>query len=137
MHSFLYIRHFIKIKNRVAVCVCGGRAGTPSRGVVHAGCGAFVTFRYARCAFSTTYCRTLGQGSRPGRHNTKIKNRVAVCVCGGRAGTRTLDPLIKSQLLYQLSYAPGPVVILSSLLSFDLGDYSPFLAKCKGIYHFL
>ena len=24
---------------------------------------------------------------------------------GGRAGTRTLDPLIKSQLLYQLSYA--------------------------------
>ena len=27
--------------------------------------------------------------------------------CGGRAGTRTLDPLIKSQLLYQLSYAPG------------------------------
>ena len=25
---------------------------------------------------------------------------------GGRAGTRTLDPLIKSQLLYQLSYAP-------------------------------
>lgn len=35
------------------------------------------------------------QGSRPGRHNTKIKNRVAVYVCGGRAGTRTLDPLIK------------------------------------------
>jgi hypothetical protein len=26
---------------------------------------------------------------------------------GGRTRTRTLDPLIKSQLLYQLSYAPG------------------------------
>ena len=27
-------------------------------------------------------------------------------VGGGRTRTRTLDPLIKSQLLYQLSYAP-------------------------------
>ena len=27
--------------------------------------------------------------------------------CGGRTRIRTLDPLIKSQLLYQLSYAPG------------------------------
>src|SRR5580658_3798839 len=27
---------------------------------------------------------------------------------GGRTRTRTLDPLIKSQLLYQLSYAPQP-----------------------------
>jgi hypothetical protein len=27
---------------------------------------------------------------------------------GGRSRTRTYDPLIKSQLLYQLSYAPGP-----------------------------
>src|SRR6478609_2862027 len=26
---------------------------------------------------------------------------------GGRSRTRTCDPLIKSQLLYQLSYAPG------------------------------
>ncbi len=25
---------------------------------------------------------------------------------GGRTRTRTVDPLIKSQLLYQLSYAP-------------------------------
>src|SRR6266516_389176 len=29
-------------------------------------------------------------------------------LAGGRTRTRTLDPLIKSQLLYQLSYAPGP-----------------------------
>ncbi len=28
-------------------------------------------------------------------------------VDGGRTRTRTWDPLIKSQLLYQLSYAPG------------------------------
>ncbi len=28
---------------------------------------------------------------------------------GGRTRTRTLDPLIKSQLLYQLSYAPIPM----------------------------
>ena len=27
-------------------------------------------------------------------------------ISGGRTRTRTLDPLIKSQLLYQLSYAP-------------------------------
>ena len=30
----------------------------------------------------------------------------AVEMFGGRTRTRTLDPLIKSQLLYQLSYAP-------------------------------
>ena len=28
-------------------------------------------------------------------------------VFGGRSRARTCDPLIKSQLLYQLSYAPG------------------------------
>jgi hypothetical protein len=27
---------------------------------------------------------------------------------GGRSRARTYDPLIKSQLLYQLSYAPAP-----------------------------
>ncbi len=30
------------------------------------------------------------------------------CRVGGRTRARTWDPLIKSQLLYQLSYAPGP-----------------------------
>jgi hypothetical protein len=29
----------------------------------------------------------------------------------GPAGTRTLDPLIKSQLLYQLSYKTGTVKV--------------------------
>ena len=38
--------------------------------------------------------------------STKIKNHHTVdFYFGGRAGIRTLDPLIKSQLLYQLSYA--------------------------------
>jgi hypothetical protein len=36
-----------------------------------------------------------------------MKNaRDNVEVSGGRTRIRTLDPLIKSQLLYQLSYAP-------------------------------
>ncbi len=34
------------------------------------------------------------------------KPRPADPVSGGRTRTRTLDKLIKSQLLYQLSYAP-------------------------------
>jgi hypothetical protein len=34
------------------------------------------------------------------------KNQSIQCDDGGRTRTRTLDPLIKSQLLYQLSYAP-------------------------------
>ena len=37
-----------------------------------------------------------------------------LCLCpfcdGGRTRARTLDPLIKSQLLYQLSYAPITVI---------------------------
>ena len=41
-------------------------------------------------------------------HTDKNKKPLyAAYIFGGRTGTRTLDPLIKSQLLYQLSYAPG------------------------------
>jgi hypothetical protein len=40
------------------------------------------------------------------------KAKISFCnfnaLIGGRTRTRTLDPLIKSQLLYQLSYAPQP-----------------------------
>ncbi len=32
--------------------------------------------------------------------------RQLLALIGGPAGTRTLDPLIKSQLLYHLSYRP-------------------------------
>jgi hypothetical protein len=35
------------------------------------------------------------------------ENLACAGVIGGRTRIRTLDPLIKSQLLYQLSYAPG------------------------------
>jgi hypothetical protein len=35
-----------------------------------------------------------------------LKGKKINSVNGGRTRTRTLDPLIKSQLLYQLSYAP-------------------------------
>jgi hypothetical protein len=36
-----------------------------------------------------------------------VENSEKRCnINGGRTRTRTLDPLIKSQLLYQLSYAP-------------------------------
>jgi hypothetical protein len=43
--------------------------------------------------------------------NTTLLSRAtyvgkAIDLTGGRTRTRTLDPLIKSQLLYQLSYAP-------------------------------
>src|SRR6266436_8440909 len=38
----------------------------------------------------------------------KLKNRCGAGACGGgRTRARTWDPMIKSHLLYQLSYAPG------------------------------
>jgi hypothetical protein len=36
----------------------------------------------------------------------RLKSLIYWAKRGGRTRTRTLDPLIKSQLLYQLSYAP-------------------------------
>ena len=35
------------------------------------------------------------------------KKFITIYILGGRTRARTWDPLIKSQLLYQLSYAPG------------------------------
>jgi hypothetical protein len=46
---------------------------------------------------------------------------------GGRTRTRTLDPLIKSQLLYQLSYAPAPSRSESGPASF-----SKVVPQCPG-----
>jgi hypothetical protein len=40
------------------------------------------------------------------RHLAKLLETKNFCF-GGRTRARTWDPLIKSQLLYQLSYAPG------------------------------
>ena len=42
--------------------------------------------------------------------NTKKRPYKWPFISGGRAGTRTLDPLIKSQLLYQLSYASRTIL---------------------------
>jgi hypothetical protein len=50
--------------------------------------------------------------------NFKLVERVRFCASdgkdGGRSRTRTYDPLIKSQLLYHLSYAPILIVELRS-----------------------
>ena len=72
-------------------------------------CAAFVSAQTSLYSFSLTHCRTLrcfatlvGFSSCA----TKIKHtQKGVFIFGGGTGTRTLDPLIKSQLLYQLSYA--------------------------------
>ena len=57
---------------------------------------------------------------------------------GGRTRTRTWDPLIKSQLLYQLSYAPGispPPAVRAGSCS-KAGSYCPGKARnapsCRG-----
>ena len=42
----------------------------------------------------------------PGRCPGQLVKASTTSVFGGRSRTRTYDPLIKSQLLYQLSYAP-------------------------------
>ena len=45
------------------------------------------------------------------RATTKKQPQLRLLYFGGRAGTRTLDPLIKSQLLYQLSYASKTIFL--------------------------
>ncbi len=56
----------------------------------------------------------------------KKRSKIRPFISGGRAGTRTLDPLIKSQLLYQLSYASkSPFYLISG------HNYIPFYKKSK------
>ena len=67
-------------------------------------------FHYVRLerrirSFSSTGVPNPFTGSRPLGPHHKKRPHLWSFVSGGRAGTRTLDPLIKSQLLYQLSYA--------------------------------
>jgi hypothetical protein len=45
-------------------------------------------------------------GSVSASQSAALADFLEVLVVGGRTRARTLDPLIKSQLLYQLSYAP-------------------------------
>ena len=51
---------------------------------------------------------------------------------GGRAGTRTLDPLIKSQLLYQLSYA-SKTHFSQVFTQLRRADYISFYNICKDL----
>ena len=44
----------------------------------------------------------------PRKGNRRRLIRISICKYGGRTWARTKDPLIKSQLLYQLSYASIP-----------------------------
>ncbi len=60
-------------------------------------------------------------------------------ISGGRAGTRTLDPLIKSQLLYQLSYAPMGLQTTNKtwqlyIFFAGLQGVSYFFKYCDGLY---
>src|SRR5215471_16133253 len=49
---------------------------------------------------------------------------------GGCRGTRTLDPLIKSQLLYQLSYAPKSL----KLNDFPMFSVNEFTLQSAAVY---
>ena len=100
-----------KIKTpETGVFIFGGRTGTPSLDIFsYVGCGAFVS---AQTSLMLVFAYSL---SNPRQLRCKgllvhlcYKNKTpetGVFIFGGRTGTRTLDPLIKSQLLYQLSYA--------------------------------
>ena len=78
------------------------------------------THRQAGCKYENGPCRghshirhvtiqwlVFTPTRRPGFDLT-LTSRNSIIWNGGRTRTRTLDPLIKSQLLYQLSYAPIP-----------------------------
>src|SRR5262245_54635016 len=52
-------------------------------------------------------------------------------VLGGRTRTRTWDPLIKSQLLYRLSYAPpGTILLVGRHIAIPTGLVTP-----GGLHH--
>ena len=55
------------------------------------------------------------------------KTSVQEAVFGGRTGTRTLGPLIKSQLLYQLSYSPENKKFIASCPLFCKNIFSFFI----------
>ncbi len=57
--------------------------------------------RPIQCKLRLTFASTSPTGSE--EKEKALQNRA--CKNGRSAGARTLDPLIKSQLLYQLSYA--------------------------------
>ena len=104
------------------VLIFGGRAGIPSTLCV---CGETVTiWRHFICQiYLFTNWQLRCEGSHPLALQKQKSPYLGDFIFGGRAGIRTLDPLIKSQLLYQLSYASKTEQILA--------DYKLFYAKCK------
>src|SRR5688500_14188469 len=55
-----------------------------------------------------TVCLSAKGAANATRGAASLKRLFLLGKLGGRSRTRTCDPLIKSQLLYQLSYAPAP-----------------------------
>ena len=73
-------------------------------------CGATVTISLRFCSQNLLVVEPFAAvaaltGSRPVAETKKPPNG-GVFISGGATGTRTLDPMIKSHLLYQLSYSP-------------------------------
>src|SRR5262249_29284382 len=59
-------------------------------------------------------CRAVARGNQPAfalRASAWQPSLASRAKAGGRSRTRTCDPLIKSQLLYQLSYAPAGLAL--------------------------
>ena len=54
--------------------------------------------------------------------NQNKKPRFPAVYLGGDTGTRTLDPMIKSHLLYQLSYVPKTEPEIRTFLFFFCGS---------------
>ena len=99
---------------------CGGRAGI---GYADLAKFASANRHSSVCLFAAV--RTLSPGFFVPRDTNKKRRQAAFFISGGRAGTRTLDPLIKSQLLYQLSYASRTI---------NCGNYISFYRFCKYLF---
>src|SRR5262249_19472542 len=103
-----------------------------ARCLSHAGPALLLIRRTTRITYETVQqnrCLTGLTRSRP----VLIRPLIDLGKFGGRTRTRTLDPLIKSQLLYQLSYAPGPTGSVPRRGPFSKGPSpSPGSAACTG-----
>ena len=88
-----------------------GTQGLPRAVRLRTGCGAFLTNRRRKAwlFYSKSNPRRFQRLLRVLRHvSAEIKKPPdgGFLISGGDTGTRTLDPMIKSHLLYQLSYVP-------------------------------
>ena len=96
-------------KNAIRRCfISGGDTGTPSHAALHRLWG--IPDKSPALRLALLLIVEPFYGFFVPRHRNK-KNAIRRCfISGGDTGTRTLDPMIKSHLLYQLSYVPktGP-----------------------------